>query len=562
MRSRFPWRDTSEDMANQTPSQWETPTGAQDKADKAEEEAKQYTDTHITSVTAHPSDNITYSGDVKSAENVKEAIDTVNARLVNIIIDGGNSNLEIVDARGGYPVLGERLDNTDVQIDSIATQVAENTTLIKSVDTKVEGILTDVSLLQSSVGDAEGQLSGISIPYELNLNMDTFLDLRNWYPTDDQGVQNKPWLISNNQLKINTANSQNCLWNNDRIQDGRLSLIWENPIISNDNLTYAALTFRASSFKDYYAVYFYAGNYGSNSNKVILAKVTNGSIVTLKEVNLNVNGSILKDNAPTNLEVEFYGSHVNVFVNGKNVLSYVGANDSNIGMYGLQIAPTSFAGNDATILTNFESEKRDYSALNLKVKDILATGDSIMAGQMASTADKAWITLFGNKIKTLLPKSIINNIAVNGANTSDTLAALIAELTINPYKYQAILISTGTNNARYDAGKRTTYAQAQSDITQMIKFIKNGNAVPILCIPPNFTSDVGNLYPTTYDSTSYSYFQKLVKMIKNVGINEGVIVVDNYYVLNNSSANWADGVHPNDAGYALMADNLYSTLYK
>ncbi|MED5019334.1 hypothetical protein P9847_18695 [Paenibacillus chibensis] len=42
--SRYPWRDTSEDIAGQSGSQWETPGGAQVKADKAQENAESYTD--------------------------------------------------------------------------------------------------------------------------------------------------------------------------------------------------------------------------------------------------------------------------------------------------------------------------------------------------------------------------------------------------------------------------------------------------------------------------------------------------------------------------------------
>lgn len=42
--SRYPWRDTSEDIAKQMESQWETPMGAQEKADKAEANAKAYSD--------------------------------------------------------------------------------------------------------------------------------------------------------------------------------------------------------------------------------------------------------------------------------------------------------------------------------------------------------------------------------------------------------------------------------------------------------------------------------------------------------------------------------------
>ena len=42
--SRYPWRDTSEDIASEVPSQWETPAGAQAKADAALLQANTYTD--------------------------------------------------------------------------------------------------------------------------------------------------------------------------------------------------------------------------------------------------------------------------------------------------------------------------------------------------------------------------------------------------------------------------------------------------------------------------------------------------------------------------------------
>ncbi|MEN1985877.1 hypothetical protein [Paenibacillus hubeiensis] len=51
--SRYPWRDTSPDIAGGQPPQWETPQGAQKKADKALEEAKEYTDQQNVDFTAH-----------------------------------------------------------------------------------------------------------------------------------------------------------------------------------------------------------------------------------------------------------------------------------------------------------------------------------------------------------------------------------------------------------------------------------------------------------------------------------------------------------------------------
>ncbi|WP_028547236.1 SGNH/GDSL hydrolase family protein [Paenibacillus taiwanensis] len=400
----------------------------------------------------------------------------------------------------------------------------------------------------------------IYLPYKIMTSVDTFNDLRNWYPTDDTGVKNKDWVVQDNKLKINPENVTNSLWNNYKMQDGKLSLIWENPVISNENLTYVGILFRGNSFKDYYSAHFYAGNYSSNANKVIISKTTNGSLNVLAQTTLIDPSAMLKDNTNINLEVEFYGSYVQVFVNGKKVLEYVGSNDSNVGLFGIQLPPSSMPGNSSSQLSNFCMKEWKYDDFKLDIKDMLVAGDSIALGIGASSNDKTWISIFGTKIRNVIPDLNITNIAIGGLNTTEVMIELGNYLNQDPYKYQAILISCGTNNARYDNNKRTTFEVAQSNICSMIKFIKNSNAIPILCIPPNFVYNVHELYPQTYASDSYDYFQKLVKMIRNVGISEKVIVIDNYQLFNNNSSFLSDGVHPNDDGYRLMADNLYTTL--
>ncbi|CAM4408300.1 WD40 repeat domain-containing protein [Paenibacillus xylanexedens] len=45
--SRFPWRNTSEDITAEAQSQWETPAGAQEKANAAEQAAKDYSDVNL-----------------------------------------------------------------------------------------------------------------------------------------------------------------------------------------------------------------------------------------------------------------------------------------------------------------------------------------------------------------------------------------------------------------------------------------------------------------------------------------------------------------------------------
>lgn len=84
--------------------------------------AQETIDNHKTSMIAHAAQQITYSGPV-TGSNVKQAIESVSLRLDNIILDGGNSNPEVADARGGYVVLGARLNASDKRIDDIAHNV-------------------------------------------------------------------------------------------------------------------------------------------------------------------------------------------------------------------------------------------------------------------------------------------------------------------------------------------------------------------------------------------------------------------------------------------------------
>ncbi|MBA9088724.1 hypothetical protein FHR92_005242 [Fontibacillus solani] len=80
---------------------------------------------HKASTTAHPAQHITYSGKVAGASNVKQGLDNLSDRVNNIIADG-DSSAEVVDARNGYTVLGDRLNATDAQL-------ADNLQLMQNV---------------------------------------------------------------------------------------------------------------------------------------------------------------------------------------------------------------------------------------------------------------------------------------------------------------------------------------------------------------------------------------------------------------------------------------------
>ncbi|OMF70516.1 glycosyl hydrolase family 28-related protein [Paenibacillus glucanolyticus] len=70
---------------------------------------------HINSILAHKAEYIAYTGQVPGGD-VKEAIDNVNGRISEIVAQSGDDITELVDARGVYSVLRDRLDASDMQM--------------------------------------------------------------------------------------------------------------------------------------------------------------------------------------------------------------------------------------------------------------------------------------------------------------------------------------------------------------------------------------------------------------------------------------------------------------
>jgi WD40 repeat protein len=96
--SRYPWRDTSEDIAKQSESQWETPAGAQEKADKALDDAKEYTDEqnqnfndHIENTVIHVTQNDKDRWNNHIEDTVKHLTSAEHTKLTNIQ-DGAEVN--------------------------------------------------------------------------------------------------------------------------------------------------------------------------------------------------------------------------------------------------------------------------------------------------------------------------------------------------------------------------------------------------------------------------------------------------------------------------------------
>lgn len=143
------------------------------KADKAQSDISN----HVNSTEAHISQNITYSGSVAGASNVKQGLDNLNGRVDNIVAQAGNDNTEIVDARGEHSVLGGRLDEIDSKIEMVdkkfsmailnSLQLSKFYKKMQNAVTAPIGNAVTITCIGDSITAGNGATTGSDYPSQL-----------------------------------------------------------------------------------------------------------------------------------------------------------------------------------------------------------------------------------------------------------------------------------------------------------------------------------------------------------------------------------------------------------
>jgi lysophospholipase L1-like esterase len=179
-------------------------------------------------------------------------------------------------------------------------------------------------------------------------------------------------------------------------------------------------------------------------------------------------------------------------------------------------------------------------------KRVVAFGDSITVGilelgrrDLGLATSNTYPALLQRKLRTLDPGWVVLNRGVGGEETVDGAARLPVILELD--QPSVVLLMEGTNDAR----KCWSGDDAFRNLRAMVHAVKRAGAVPILAtVPPSFTSRA-----CTHDVIAY--VNDYIRVFASI---EGVALVETFHGMNNRAFFGRDHLHPNDRGYAVMAE--------
>ncbi len=163
--------------------------------------------------------------------------------------------------------------------------------------------------------------------------------------------------------------------------------------------------------------------------------------------------------------------------------------------------------------------------------DVIAFGDSLVVGYGA-TQDHDFVTLLSQKIG-----QPIVNLGVNGNTTKDGVDRLKE---FDQYKPKVVLLLLGGNDALQRVPSSETFANLRTIIADLQK---RGAVVLLLGVRGGIV-----------DSTFPGEFKRLAK---DSGVAFVPDVLDGLF---GDKKYMADGIHPNDAGNAIIANRVYPVL--
>lgn len=180
---------------------------------------------------------------------------------------------------------------------------------------------------------------------------------------------------------------------------------------------------------------------------------------------------------------------------------------------------------------------------NSNTKTILFLGDSLTEG-LGVSKQSAYPNLVQNLIQTKLNKNIkAINAGVSGSTTNDGLSRLKWYLKRKP---DIIFVALGAN----DGLRGLDLKQSQKNLEEIINHALKSKAKVLLAgmlIPPNYgpkySEDFKNMYENIQSKYNLKFMPFLLKDVAGI-----------------QKLNQADGIHPNEKGHKIIANEVYEFL--
>lgn len=281
------------------------------------------------------------------------------------------------------------------------------------------------------------------------------------------------------------------------------------------------------------------------------AAIVNGAALTDVDTNFAAPASM-------SMEVERRGREIKFRVNGRLIHTYNSTYEFHgAGGVGLVAHPSqSPTFRHLTVTGYFDP------AITPSLTKVHAIGTSITAGVGASGPATYWPAVLGGLLQagfTGAPVTVSNG-GVNGTTSDGMRQSIESDLATNTP--QVCIIETPVNDAQITVGM--TPAQTLEYLQRIVAACRHANVTPVLWTSKPIDVAAMTTILGAHDMTlaSHCKIADINNIARKIAAEEGVILADVSHAFNaDSSATYtADGLHPNDAGHALIANTIYNAM--
>lgn len=340
------------------------------------------------------------------------------------------------------------------------------------------------------------------------------------------------------------STADNIIIKKDMFIDGVISVDL-SAVAHQSAVSYCGIIFDVTDAKNFKL--FYVNHYGTG---VYGYTVVDGVLTTQLFASHDYDSELTDD---VNLAIEKDGNYYRFYCNNHLVDSRV-IQAEYTGYYGLLIHTPAWSGFE---FFNIAKQVKKYNKINYPIKDVHGFGDSIMYGQLASDADHRWFNILTDKIQEFYPDATFTNYAVGGYTVRQTMDnEILPNLSRDK---QLAFIVCGTNDARDD--RDTDPDVFKADYLEVIRGLKNYGIIPVAftCLPCLLTTT-----EPPYSADTNPRIIKFNSIIRELCAKEDIMCVDLAFAFGVNPAPYmaSDGIHPNDAGNALIYQTVYNKIFK